>query len=143
MADNSFHDQIINFSWLNWCISPYYFCDDFLYFLKHVYIKIIGYLFFFFCNFFRVFRKLTGLYHLCHTIGWWDDQYLSWRMSHSLVLCLHLQTPQADDKVDQSKQHIFAVPLQRGRVDVSTRGKCYNGRGDTEPAILYVPENAF
>ena len=25
MADNSFHDQIINFSWLNSCISPYYF----------------------------------------------------------------------------------------------------------------------
>ena len=43
MAVNSFHDQIINFSWLNSCISQYYFDGDFLYLLKHMYIKIIGY----------------------------------------------------------------------------------------------------
>ena len=46
MAVNSFHDQIINFSWLNSYISPYYFCGDVLYFLQHMYRKIIGYSFF-------------------------------------------------------------------------------------------------
>ena len=40
-ADNSFHDQINNCSWLNSCISTYYFCGDFLYFLKHVYVITI------------------------------------------------------------------------------------------------------
>ena len=54
MAVNSFHDQIINFSWLNSCISQYYLYGDFLYFLKHMYIKIIGY-FIFLLQFVRVF----------------------------------------------------------------------------------------
>jgi len=76
MAVNSFHDQIINFSWLNSCISPYYFYGDFLYFLKHMYIKITGY-FIFLLQFVRVFRKLTGLRVFNATFN--NISAISWR----------------------------------------------------------------
>jgi hypothetical protein len=32
--------ELINFSWLNSCMSTNYFCGDFLYFFKHVYIYV-------------------------------------------------------------------------------------------------------
>ena len=46
--------ELINFSWLNSCISINYFCGDFLYFFKHVYIKIIGYFLYIFLIYFAI-----------------------------------------------------------------------------------------
>ena len=68
MAINSFHDHIINVSWLNSCISRYYFCGYFLNFFQHVYIICYS---FFFCNLFRVFHKLTGLYYCIEYTSPW------------------------------------------------------------------------